>query len=227
MLVNQIAAIRDSVVLVLRIVPTSGGAVSILPAGTASYLGNDIFLTASHLFADPPVTPAEKIRVATIPGNGFVATIYSHDVTIDHEAANEDLTLLRAPGFGSTLPDLRVSVAGEPDGRSVFSYGFISPKVAFTPQGPMLIAVSRACASIIGARVPFIGNKYELDGQTYPGESGAPVLRVSDHVVVGVVQASRLIQVPQPHASVRGPTLAGPLDSIAGELANRGIHAIA
>jgi hypothetical protein len=61
-----------------------------------------------------------------------------------------------------------------------------------------------------------------MDGSTYPVESGAPVFRSSDNAVVAVVQATRVMRAP-PHDVVRGPTLAGPLGPIAGELAIRGV----
>ncbi|MGO9838984.1 MAG: serine protease [Polyangiaceae bacterium] len=228
MLVPHIAAVRDSVVFVLRVKKDPSGTVQVVPAGTACYLGNDTFLTAAHLFQAPPLAADELIQVGAVPGNGQRAIIFGPLATIDYISAtpDPDLALLRVPDFGATLPARSVSVAGEPDGRSVFSYGFITPAFTFSANGPMMVAHSRACASIIASRPPMFGGRYELDGHTYPGESGAPVFRSADHVVIGVVQASRLVAVPPPHGTVRGPTIAGTLAPIAGELALRGIAAV-
>jgi hypothetical protein len=229
MLVTQVAAVRDSVVLVLRVIPSLGGAMQVLPAGTASYIGNDLFLTANHLFEGPTPVPGEQIKIASVPGNGS-AMILPGEGVIEYGSAAVDIALLKVPGAGAGLKPLSISLASEPDGRSVFSYGFITPEFHFTPSGPVLIAAARACTSIIGSRSVIRAGRYELDAHTYPGESGAPVLRVADNVVVGIVQASRLVQVPAPpgptaggNIAVRGPTLAGELAPIGGEVAARGI----
>ena len=147
MLVQQIAAVRNSVVFVLRIIPTAGGAMQILPVGTAAYVGSDIFLTANHLFEDPPVAAGEVIQLGWLPNNGHAAVIFQAHATIDFASPAHDLVLLRAGGFGTTLSALPFSVAGEPDGRSVFCYGFITPRIDFTPAGPVLTASARAMVS--------------------------------------------------------------------------------
>lgn len=217
MLVSQIAAIRDSVFLVLRVRQVVGGKVELLPAGTAFYVGNGFFVTADHLFAQPPPQPTDIINVVS------VANAAQHPATIDHRVPAHDLAILKLVEPVVTMKALKLSAGIEPDGRAVFSYGFINPKIASAPLGPTLVAAPRATASVIGARIPFLGNRYELDSHTYPGESGAPVLRVSDHVVVGVVQASRSVDVPAPMNMTRGPTIASPINVIQAELTARGI----
>ena len=218
MLVNQIAAIRESVFLVLRIRQAVAPMVELRPEGTAFYIGNGYFLTADHLFDNPPLDQSDVIQVVS------VSKTTQYAVSIDYRTPTHDLAILKLGTPNGALGALSLSVGIEPDGRSVFSYGFLSPRIDNNiPGRPTLVAAPRATSSIIGARVPFFGNRYELDGQTYPGESGAPVFRTSDHVVIGVVQATRSVDVQAPINKTRGPTIASPLDVIQAELTARGI----
>lgn len=243
MLVNHIAKVRDSVVLVLRVRPAQqppgmiggpppGAAVTLSPAGSACYVGSDLFVTASHLFHDPDLVTGEAIRLVSVPNNGSQAHIWGPIGTVVVDLPGPDLAIIHAPGFGSLLPAVQVDVKDVPDGRSVFSYGFPNPVFSFTPAGPQINIYARACPSIISAHFPV--DRYELNSDTYPGESGAPVFRCDDNALVGVVQATKKMQVPDPQPQpqptaapgpiiIRGPTVAGPLAPLAGELATRGV----
>lgn len=238
MLVSQIAAVRNSVVFVLRFTTNPTGTVQVAPVGTACHVGHDMFVTANHLFEDPPIGPTEVVRVGFIlPGTSTVAAVCNVPANVTFQSAQHDLALLHiagfsemvVPGLGTPPPAAAVSGGVEPDGRSVFSYGFITPTFQFTTTGPSVSAVARACASIISGRFVETPDRYELDSSTYPGESGAPVFRQADHVAVAIVQASRLVSVPPPpglpvqFGRVRGPTIASPIAPIAGELAARGV----
>jgi hypothetical protein len=150
------------------------------------------------------------------------------DATIEWSSSALDLAILRSVGCGNALPAAPVSIGVEPCGRSVFTYGAITPSVQSSPQGMIWVVRFRACPSSIG----FSANEqYELDGNTYPGESGAPVFRASDNVLIGAVQSSRGIEVPDPNDKgsprkmtlVRGPTFAGTTASIAQAIANCGV----
>jgi Trypsin-like peptidase domain len=220
MLVAQVAAVRDSVVLVIRVCKGQTEDQMVLrPEGTAFCIGNDLFLTAAHLFADPPLAPSDEVSLVSVG-----ATPSQIKAVVEFRDPARDLAILRsAADAKSSMKPLSVSVGIEPDGRSVFSYGFIKPRFETSPKGPMLFAAPHASLFIIGGRVPFFGNRYELDGHTYPGESGAPVFRASDSVVIGVVQATRPVEVPAPINTTRGPTIASPLDVIKAELIARGV----
>jgi hypothetical protein len=221
MLVAAVAAVRHSVVLVLR-AKTQNGVAEVGAVGTACYIGNDLFLTADHLFDDPMMIPGERIMIVRFPGRGGRYSVWPTPAALELRDPADDLALLRLDGFGNASPTVRVSVGIEPDGRSVFSYGFINPSVDVN-EDPPIAATPRAAPAIIGG---VYGDRYELDSNTYPGESGAPVFRQHDLVVIGVAQASRRVAVPPPPNWVRGPTIASPIAPIATELAARGIAAV-
>ncbi|HXX68102.1 MAG TPA: trypsin-like peptidase domain-containing protein [Polyangiaceae bacterium] len=231
MLAQHVAAVQNSVVFVLRFATDQTGTVRVSPVGTACYVGCNTFVTANHLFETPPLDPSEVVRVGFVPAGAVgTAVVFHTPASVDYQSAQHDLAIMTVPGFGNErvpgvgpLPAVRVSSNPEPDGRSVFSYGFITPVFQFTSAGPIVRVAARACASIIAGRYVHDPERYELDSHTYPGESGAPVFRANDHVAIGIVQASRLVQVPPPFGQVRGPTIASPLSPIAGELAKRGI----
>jgi hypothetical protein len=225
MLVTSLSAIQDTVVVVVRVWtqtdPTTGAnSINLAPAGTACYVGQDVFVTAAHLFEGP--RPGETILLISVPNNGSVAKVVHGAATVEVNLPDHDLAILRAPGVGSAIPAAAVCASDVPDGRSVFSYGYPNPEVAFTPNGPVFALLARACPSVVSAHTLPPECRYLLDGSTYPGESGAPVFRCADNALVAVVQATRVIKAP-PHDVVRGPTVAGPLAPIAGELTGRGV----
>jgi hypothetical protein len=233
-LVSNIAAIRDMVVVVVGVWPeidpsTGNTTIAGSAYGTACYVGNDLFLTAAHLF-DPP-KPGEQYLLLRMPTNGSNVQTVHVNASVDVALGTDlDLAIMRAPGTGTSLPAATVDSGDLPDGRSVFSYGYPNPMMTFTPQGPVMDLWARACPSIISAHIPLAGGKYLMEGSTYPGESGSPVFRCSDNALVAVVQATRIMTAPIPHApggQVRGPTIAGPLAAIAGELASRGVKLLA
>ncbi len=111
-------------------------------------------------------------------------------------------------------------------GARYFSYGFIRPTIDTTVTPPLVDADARAAAAVISGRSPTDGDAYALDSQTYPGESGAPVFRQHDHVLVGVVRGTHRVPVPPPLNWTRGPTVAAPLAPLAVPIAARGIAAV-
>jgi hypothetical protein len=238
MLVDNVAAVRDTVVVVVAYWPqtdpaTAQETISTVAIGTACYVGKDLFVTASHLFDNP--LPDQKYLLLAVPNNHAKAARVVHPNALVEVAlpaqGGPDLAIMRAAGVADRLPSVKVDCNDVPDGRSVYSYGYPNPVMSFTATGPIMSLYARVCPSMIAAHRR---NKYLMDGSTYPGESGAPVFRSSDNVMVGVVQASQLMEVPAPvppsaspgppkYMRVRGPTVAGPLGPIAGELVSRGV----
>jgi trypsin-like peptidase len=234
MLAQHVAAVRNSIVVVLRFAKSASGAVRVSPVGTACHVGQDTFVTAGHLFDSPPLAADEVVRVGFVPafGVGSIAVVLATPASVDYRSERYDLALMTVPGFGSAQgsssrsapPWARVSGDTEPEGRSVFSYGFATPKIQLTNGGPVVRVAARASPCFIRGRYEDDPAKYELDGQAYPGESGAPVFRARDHVVIAIVQGSRLVDAPLQHfGQVRGPTIAAPLTGLSKELARRGI----
>jgi len=226
-LVSAIAAVRDSVVLVLR-EPSGNGLAALGAVGTASYIGSDLFLTAAHLFGAPDLSPNEMISVGVVPVRDRKVTSLGPAI-LEFLDEHRDLALLRVAGVADSLPAARVSVGIEPDGRSVFCYGFVNPTIV-VDEGAIVLDESsnkRASTAIVGGRRFDYGKAYELDGATYPGESGGPVFRQHDQVVVAVITHSRMAVVPasrfEPLRLVRGPTVAMPLESLEAELKSRGV----
>lgn len=228
MLVSNIAAVRDAVVVVARSFPQTqpsgqtGLGVDIL--GTACYVGSDFFLTASHIF--PDTKPQQSIVLISVANTGAATVLHGNatiDFTLPFVASGPDLAILKAPGVATSVPAMVVDCRDVADGESVFSYGYPDSTVSSMPTGLLFSLMARACLSIISAHTLAPERKYLLDGSTYPGESGAPVFRRSDNAVVAIVQATKTIQTPPPNLLVRGPTVAGPLAPIAAELAARGI----
>jgi hypothetical protein len=229
MLADAVKAVQHSVVFVVRAAPING-AINVGVSGTACYLGRDIFLTANHLFMNPDIRPGEMINIGWLTAGGGGMQVCPTPAVIERSLPAIDLALLRVPGFGATLPQAFVSVATEEIGRSVFSYGFPASSVQQGAAGLIFSIVPRAIPSVIGS---VIDGKYQLDAHTYPGESGSPVFRCSDHALVGIVQASRGMLVPDPNdqtrtktMQIRGPTLAGRTASIASELAQAGVDVL-
>jgi hypothetical protein len=227
MLANAAKAVQRSTVFVVRSAPVNG-AVNVGVSGTACYLGGDVFITANHLFVGPDLRPDESINIGWIASPGV--QIWMTPATIECSMPSVDLALLRVPGIGSTIPHVIVSTATEDIGRSVFSYGFPSASVQQGAAGLIFAVVPRIIPSIVGS---VIDGKYQLDAHTYPGESGSPVFRCSDHALIGVVQSSRGMVVPDPNDQthtkvmlIRGPTLAGRTASIAAELTRAGVAVI-
>jgi S1-C subfamily serine protease len=152
---------------------------------TATVIGPELAVGVSH------VIDADTVRVRTVDGRVFDATVAGRDDT-------RDLVLLRVPGLDVAAPataaalpaigDLIVSVSRTWNGQVTSSLGVVG-----SVGGPMRTGRSGAVAQIIYADV----------GPT-PGISGSPLVNVAGEVV-GIVNAgiARGIPLALPIADVQ------------------------
>jgi hypothetical protein len=196
---DHIAANQQAIGVVLFPDAKTG---QLVAGGTAFHVGAGVFITSDHVLGANPV--GRKVLVWL---NWTTPNLQPAEVT--HRNAADDVAVL---AFETELdiPALALSFEHEPIGQAVFTYGFIAPECKLENGAWVTSAIPRAATGIIGSRYVRKGSlAYELDFATYPGESGAPVFRAIDNVVIGVVSGSRTLKTPE--GNVRGPTLAAPL----------------
>lgn len=205
MLVEQIAANQRSVGVVTFPDAKTG---QLVAGGTAFHVGDGLFVTASNLLPESLKVGAKLVVWLnwTQPN--------THAAVIEHRSAKDDVAILRVEAkLDEVIPALEIEAVDEPVGRHVFAYGFVEPQCRLEKGGWITTAVPRASVGILGSRYVKDGALvYETDFVTYPGESGAPVLRVKDNVVVGVVRGPRLLKTKE--GMVRGPTLVAPIKAV-------------
>lgn len=202
MLTEQIVANQKSVGVVTFPDAKTG---QLVAGGTAFHVGDGIFVTASNLLPDQLKVGAKLVVWLnwTQPN--------THAAVIEHRSAKEDVAILRVEAnLDEVIPALEIEAIDEPVGQQVFAYGFVEPQCRLEKGQWITTAIPRASTGIIGSRYVKEGALvYEADFPTYPGESGAPVFRVKDNIVVGVVRGARTIKTKE--GLVRGPTLIAPI----------------
>lgn len=205
MLVEHISANQKSVGVVTFPDAKTG---QLTAGGTAFHVGDGTFVTASNLLPESLKVGAKLVVWLnwTQPN--------THAAIIEHRSAKEDVAILRVEtNLDEVIPALELEAADEPVGLAVFAYGFVEPVCRLERGGWITTAVPRASTGIIGSRYVKDGALiYEADFATYPGESGAPVFRVKDNVVIGVVRGARTIKTKE--GLVRGPTLIAPIKAV-------------
>jgi hypothetical protein len=202
MLVEQIAANQKSVGVVTFPDAKTG---QLVAGGTAFHVGDGIFVTASNLLPD-----ALKVGAKLVVWLNWTQP-NTHAAVIEHRSAKDDVAILRVEAnLDEVIPALDIEAADEPVGLQLFAYGFVEPQCRLEKGGWITTAIPRASVGILGSRYVKDGALvYEADFATYPGESGAPVFRVKDNVVIGVVRGARTIKTKE--GLVRGPTLIAPI----------------
>lgn len=236
-LAESIAAIRDSVVAVLR-VHADQSASSTPPqfqlsiGGTAwCVVAGRFLLTAHHILnGGQPRGPTDRFFVFAVPGNGPVA--YHMPVSgFPLELPEHDMAVLEIgpPAAGAPrIPAIAVTLDALPDGQRVLTYGFPSPTIAKARVdangnwlGGELFLKSHANEGIIAGQFE-IGNQliYELNVGWHHGESGGPILRLAPTAAFSLMQRYRNIQTP--HGTVAGPHQGTSLGVIRRELRDLG-----
>lgn len=201
MLIEQIPKNQRSIGLVLFPDARTG---QLTAGGTTFHVGDNLFFAASATLPDALKQGAKLVVWLswTQPN--------AHAAVIEHRAPGDAIAILRVEAdVTADVPALEMSRADEPLGQHVFTCGFIEPQCRLEAGQFVTTAIPRAAQGIIGSRYVKDGALvYEVDFTTYAGESGAPLIRVADNVVVGVVRGSRMF------GQQRGPTLVAPLKPI-------------
>ena len=205
MLVDQIAANQKSVGVVTFPDSKTG---QLVAGGTAFHVGDGHFVTASNLLPDSLKVGAKLIVWLNWTQPNTLTAV------IEHRNAKDDVAILRVEAnLDEVIPALEIEGSDEPVGQHVFAYGFVEPQCKLVNGAWVTTAVPRASMGIIGSRYVKEGALiYEADFATYPGESGAPVFRVKDNIVIGLVRGARTIRTRE--GLVRGPTLIAPIKAV-------------
>jgi len=235
---KAIAALRDSVVAIMRIRQTSPErkkhgkvfptAFQLGFVGTAfCVVENRFFVTAHHVFNErQPRNVDDKFYVFAVPGNADAA--YPFPVMgYPHADDTTDLAIIEIgqgqPG-SPQIPALRFRTRPIPDGSRVVTCGFPAPVIAGASIGPngtflggQFFLKSHANEGIVAAQYRVGGHRmFEFNVGWYNGESGGPVMSLEDGAVVAIMQGYRNIQAP--HGTVAGPHMARPVALIADKL---------
>ncbi|HEX5314770.1 MAG TPA: serine protease [Gammaproteobacteria bacterium] len=239
---DVIPRLRESVVAILRLHPNArshakkdGGTFEGSIVGTAfCVLANRYLLTAHHILAGGAKRLERDRFVAfAVPRNGRDA-VHFPVTGFPLERPDLDFAVLAIePGAtaGFALPALALGFEEERDGAAVLSLGFPAPKVvklgvdpAGNYRGGEFFLKSHANTGIVSAfytvgGIPF----YELNIGWHHGESGGPIVTLSDPpVAFSMMQHYRNIQ--SPHGVMAGPHRGRSFAPIRDELAALGVH---
>jgi Trypsin-like peptidase domain len=245
--VTAIAGIRESVVGIMRIqpVPTRGtrGGRPKPPGFSLSFVGTGfcivrdrILFTANHIFNNGNArNQGDRFYAFYAPGNGqrafnreIVGFPYA-DPAIDMAAIE-----MAPPQAGQpNLAACSVTFADVIDGTSALTYGFPAPGITGANLGPggqwlggNLSLMSYANEGLVSAK--YIVNNtlnYEFNINWHHGESGGPILRLTDQpAVFAMMQGYR--NVATPHGTVAGPHIGRALRSAEATLRQFGAHVV-
>lgn len=205
MLVEQIANNQRSVGVVTFPDAKTG---QLVAGGTAFHVGDGLFVTASNFLPETLKVGAKLVVWLnwTQPN--------THAAVIEHRNPKDDVAILRVEAnLDEVIPALDIEATDEPVGRHVFAYGFVEPLCRLEKGSWITTAIPRASVGILGARYVKDGALvYEADFATYPGETGAPVFRVKDNIVIGVVRGPRILKTKE--GLLRGPTRIAPIKAV-------------
>jgi len=242
-----IPTVRESVAAILRIhiiqpskvkkgreIPAKVGA---SVAGSAFCVVPDRYLvTAYHVFnGGKSRDPKDKFYAMIVPNNGDPA-FHFPIVGFPVERPDIDLAVLElgpCATSGIHIPAADVTFTPQVDGCRVVTVGFPSPEIAgvnidnqLNYLGGQFFLKSHANEGIVSAQYVIGGIQvYELNVGWHHGESGGPIVSLSDHpAVFSLMQHYRNIQ--SPHGVVAGPHRGCSLAAIQGELKSLGINGI-
>lgn len=204
--------------------------------GTAFCVVSDRYLaTAHHVFNNGAVRcAADKFYAFIVPSNGLNA-FYFPVVSFPLEDSLHDLAVIEiGPCMmaGQHLSALPITTTAQVDGTHVLTVGFPAPVIgAFNVDahgnyaGGNMFLKSHANEGIVAAQfVDAAGvHFYELNVDWHHGESGGPILRLSDpFAVFSVMQHYRSIQ--GPHGVIVGPHQGRAISSIEASLRGLGAN---
>jgi hypothetical protein len=217
--VAAIAAVRGSVVAVLRISPTTiDGQFNLAIVGTAwCAASRGIFVTAYHVLnSSKPRNAADFFYLLRAPDNGHVLQSWQVERFLLEDPDLDLVILEAAPPSGSAiqLSAIPTSFDAPPDGTPVLTYGCPAPSIAGAQLAPngALIAIQTmlfAHASIGIVAAQYDGNKrgdrmFEFNVAWHHGESGGPIIQLQPQLAaISVMQHYRNIQ--GPHGVMDGP----------------------
>lgn len=185
--------------------------------GTAFCVVNDRYLvTAHHVFNNrEPRRPNDKFYALIVPNNGLQAFHYPV-VAFPLEDAAHDMAVIEIGPCttpGQHLSALPITTSPQVDGAHVFTVGFPSPAINSlsldddgTYRGGEMFLKSYANEGIVSAQFQDLTGThfYELNVDWHHGESGGPILRLSEPpAVFSMMQQYRPIQ--GPHGVIVGP----------------------
>lgn len=192
--------------------------------------------TAHHIFnAGKTRDPTDKFYAFVVPQNGPTAHHFPV-VGFPLEKPELDFAVLElgpCATMGISLPGIPVTFADQPDGTRVVTTGFPAPeieKLGLDKDGNFLggkfFLKSHANEGIVAARyVIDQGVVYELNVGWHHGESGGPVVTMTDPpAVFSIMQHYRNIK--SPHGVVAGPHRGCALATVEAGLRNLGVTVI-
>ena len=215
MLEDDIAAIRNSVVAVLRVHKKSKTEFTIGLSGSAwCVIENRFFVTAYHVLNQgKPRDQNDKYEILRAPDNGPklqripVLGFVLEDPKSDYAIMEVDSQATARLGFHA----IEILVDPIADGAKVFTYGYPSPKVQtvnIDPTGHIrslsTALFSHANEGILSSQYAHSGHQIlELNVGWHGGESGGPIMVMDPPRVVAIMQHHRNIETP--HGIVAGP----------------------
>jgi len=241
---QAIAAIRDSVVAVLRVrmsKPAKQKKGKIRPpqfqvsiVGTAWCIVDDKYIvTAYHIFnGGKPRIISDKFYVFTVPQNGPKAFHFPVSNYILEDASSDMAIVEIGP---SPIPDARIkscpiTFKTQTDGAKALTYGFPAPKIGSAKvdqdgnwQGGDFFLKAHANEGIVSASYDLDSLVfYELNVGWHHGESGGPIFTLEAEVpaVFSIMQQYRNIQAP--HGIIPGPHRGRSLSAIKKKLTELG-----
>lgn len=238
-LATAIPAARESVAAILRVHPKQAekgeAAYEVGLAGSAFAVADRLLLTAHHILnSGAPRDRADKFYALTVPRNGDEARVFPV-VAFPLERSDCDVAALEiGPSAtpGARLSALAISFARPPDGSRVVTIGFPAPEIASVAldrhgnyTSGRFFLKSHANEGIVSAQYDLApGHIYELNVGWHHGESGGPIVALSDPpAAISLMQHYRNIQ--SPHGVVAGPHRGYALSVIRDELAALGVKA--
>jgi len=243
-LVTVIPAVRESVTAILRLHvvkpetvkkgkarPASIGAAL---AGSAFCVVADRYLvTAFHILNDgKPRDSKDKFYAFVVPQNGDHA-FHFPVVSFPVERSDLDIAILEVgpcATAGVHIPAIPVSFDAQADGTRVGTLGFPAPEIAGINldqqgnyRGGQFFLKSHANEGIVSAQYVIGGVQvYELNVGWHHGESGGPIVTLTDQpVAFSLMQHYR--NVKSPHGVVAGPHRGCGLSMVRQEITALGI----
>lgn len=229
---NEISAMRDSVVAILRVHPTGGTKWMAKIAGTGCCIvDNHYILTAYHIFNDGKQRISnDRFYACCVPQNG---PIYQSVPIISYpfEDVVNDMAILEIDpktNVKFSVNSLDITFRDHDDGEPVITMGFPEPKInnaqvdaQFNWRGGDMFLKSYANEGIISAQFDVNSIKiYEFNVHWFEGESGGPIVSVDPFSVFAVMQSYRPITTPT--GMVPGPRQGRPLSLIEPDLRSLG-----
>ena len=241
---KAIPIVRESVAAILRVQSNKEkNKKSKTPSFAAGMVGSAFcivkdkyVLTAQHILNGGKARNLnDNFFAIVVPQNGDSAYHFPI-ISFPLERQDLDMAVLELGACSESsvsMPTLAVSFDSYPDGTPVFTVGFPSPEIlqvkvdaAGNYQGGKMFLRSHANSGIISAQYSMGEiSLYELNVGWHHGESGGPIVTVSDNpAVFSLMQHYRNVQTP--HGTVAGPHRGISLSLLRQPLLNLGVTVV-